>query len=124
MNSRIDTLRNLVCDPRISLLFLIPGIGETLRVKGKADILTDSNLCQSFSMNGKVPKSVLLISVDRVYFQCQKALIRSRLWNPASQISRSRLPSVGEMLEALSREPFDGRQYDEDYPERLRETLY
>ena len=74
-NNRIDTLRNLVADPRISLLFLIPGVGETLRINGRAEIATDPELCESFTLNGKAPVSVLVVTAERVYFQCPKALV-------------------------------------------------
>jgi PPOX class probable FMN-dependent enzyme len=123
-NNRLDTLRNLVHDPRISLLFLIPGVGETLRINGRADIVTEPELRASFTMQGKVPTSVLVVTVDRIYFQCQKALVRSRLWRQEAQIPRSNLPSTGQMLEALSSDGFDGAAYDRNYPEHMRKTIY
>ena len=123
-NNRLDTLRNLVRDPRISLLFLIPGVGETLRINGRAEIVTEPELCASFTMQGKVPTSVVVVTVERIYFQCQKALVRSRLWQADAQIPRSDLPSTGQMLEALSQEPFDGAAYDQDYPEHMKKTIY
>ncbi len=122
-NNRLDSLRNLVEDSRASLLFLIPGIGETLRINGNAYIVTDPDLRQAFEINGKLPASVVVFSVNRVYFQCQKALVRSGLWRQDSQIERSELPSTGEILQALA-DDFDGEQYDRDYPSRLRETIY
>ena len=97
-NNRIDSLRNLVRDPRISLLFMIPGIGNTLRINGRAEISTEPELCASFAMRGKLPKTVLVVTVERVYFQCPKALVRSRLWSADAQIARSELPSTGEIL--------------------------
>jgi len=123
-NNRIDTLRNLVRDPRISLLFLIPGIGETLRINGAAHIVTEPELCAAFTMQGKPPKCVLMVSVKSVYFQCQKALIRSRLWSADAQIPRSSLPSTGEILQALSEGTFDGPEYDRTYPEHMQRTIY
>ena len=123
-NNRIDTLKNIVRDPRVSLLFLIPGIGETLRVNGRAAISADPALCESFTVRGKAPRSVLVITVDRVYFQCQKALVRSKLWDPASRIERSALPSTGTMIAALSQGTVDGEAFDRAYPERLRQTIY
>lgn len=122
-NNRLDTLKNLVQDPRASLIFLIPGVGETLRVNGSAFISTDESLRQSFAINGKVPATVIEFRVGRVYFQCQKALARSRLWHSDSHIDRSELPSTGSILQALSSD-FDGGQYDRDYPERLKKTIY
>ena len=123
-NNRLDTLRNLVRDPRISLLFLIPGVGETLRINGHTDIVTDPALCASFTMQGKIPTSVLVITVERVYFQCQKALVRSRLWSAEAQIPRSALPSTGQILEARSQGDFDGAEYDRGYPEHMKKTIY
>ncbi len=123
-NNRIDSLRNLVRDPRISLLFLIPGVNETIRINGRADIVVDPDLCESFAINGKLPRSVLVVTVDRIYFQCQKALVRSRLWDAEAQISRSDLPSTGKMLEALSEDGFDGDAYDRNYPKRMQKTIY
>lgn len=123
-NNRLDSLRNLVRDARISLLFLIPGVAETMRINGLAQIVTDPELCQSFALRAKVPKCVLVISVERIYFQCPKALIRSRIWHADAQIPRSDLPSTGEMLEGLSSDSFDGAEYDRNYPERLKQTIY
>ena len=123
-NNRIDSLRNLVRDPRISLLFMIPGIGNTLRINGRAQISTDPELTASFAMRDKPPKSVLVVTAERVYFQCPKALVRSRLWSPEAQISRAELPSTGEILEALSKGSIDGAAYDAAYPQRLKETIY
>ena len=105
------------------LLFLIPGIGETLRVNGRATILQDNALQQSFTVNNKPPATVIEFKVERVYFQCQKALVRSGLWDPLAQIERSELPSIGTMIKTIKSD-FDGDQYDQDYPERLKQTLY
>ena len=123
-NNRVDGLRNLVRDPRISLLFMIPGIGNTLRINGRAEISVDPELCASFAMHGRVPKCVLVVTAERVYFQCPKALVRSRLWSQEAQIARSELPSTGEMLASLSKGAIDGEAYDAAYPQRLKETIY
>ena len=123
-NNRIDTLRNIVRDPRVSLLFLVPGVGETLRINGRAKISVDPELCASFDMNGKTPRSVIIVTADRVYFQCQKALARSRLWDPEAQVERKELPTAGKILQSLSRDEFDGEAYDRNYPERLKKTIY
>ncbi len=123
-NNRADTLRNLVVDPRISLLFLIPGVRETMRINGRAEIVIDPDLCASFAMQGKLPRSVLVVTADRVYFQCSKALVRSRLWDPAAQIERSELPSTGEMIADLIDKPFDAEAYDRGYPEHMKKTIY
>ena len=123
-NNRVDTLRNLVRDPRISLLFMIPGIGNTLRINGRAEISADPDLCASFAERGNAPRTALVVSVDRIYFQCPKALVRSRLWSADAQIARSDLPSTGEILEALTKGGIDGAAYDAAYPKRLDETIY
>jgi uncharacterized protein len=123
-NNRIDGLRNLVRDPRISLLFLIPGVGTTLRINGRAEISADPELCATFAMQGKAPRTVLVVTADRVYFQCPKALVRSRLWSAEAQVKPSELPSAGEVLQALSRGNIDGAAYDKAYPQRLKDTMY
>src|SRR5215211_528172 len=93
-NNRIDTLRNILGDPRVALLFLIPGCGETIRVNGRAEISIDPTLLQSSVVEGKAPRSVIVVSVDRVYYQCAKAIVRSRLWDASRHIDRSTLPSA------------------------------
>jgi PPOX class probable FMN-dependent enzyme len=123
-NNRVDSLRNIVRDPRIALLFMIPGIGETMRVNGDAHLSTDQALRESFAMDGKLPACVIVVSVREIYTQCQKALVRSKLWDPASQVPRASLPSVGTMLDAITDGAFGGKAYDEAYPERLKQTIY
>ena len=123
-NNRIDSLRNIVRDPRVSLLFLIPGVGETFRVIGRASISTDPALCESFIFAGKTPRAVIIVSVERVYFQCGKAIIRSKLWDPASLVDRKSLPSNGTILAAITKGEHGGEEYDKAYPARLRETIY
>ena len=123
-NNRIDGLRNLVRDPRISLLFLIPGVGTTLRINGRAEISVDPELCAGSAMQGKAPRTVLVVTAERVYFQCPKALVRSRLWSAEAHVKPSELPSAGEILQALSRGNIDGTAYDQAYPQRLKDTMY
>ncbi len=123
-NNRVDTLRNIVRDPRISLLFLIEGVGETIRVNGIAVIDTDPQLRESFMMKGKLPRSVITVTVEKIYFQCQKALVRAKLWEVDAQIPRTDLPSTGAMLQALSDETFDGNQYDRTYRKHLKKSIY
>jgi len=123
-NNRIDSLRNIVTDPRVALLFLIPGIGETLRVNGRARICTAPALLQRFVMAGQAPKCVLVIDVEAVYFQCARAIQRSRLWQPVEAGAPRAVPSPGSMLAALTDSAIDGEQYDRDLPERQRATLY
>lgn len=123
-NNRIDSLRNLIVDPRIALLFMIPGCDETLRVNGRAVISTDPALTGSFRLENKTPRVVLVVTVERVYFQCPKALVRSRLWDPARQVDRRSLPSSGAILAACSQGRVDADEHDRTYPERQKATLY
>ncbi len=123
-NNRLDTLRNLIRDDRIALLFLIPGIGETLRVNGRASISVAPELIERFPFRGTLPRSVIVVRTEAVYFQCPKALIRSELWNPEKHISRKSLPSTGTILADISKGMLDGAAYDSAYPERLRQTIY
>ncbi|MHB8877350.1 MAG: pyridoxamine 5'-phosphate oxidase family protein [Myxococcaceae bacterium] len=123
-NNRLDTLRNLVADPRIALLFLIPGVDETLRVNGRAILTVDPELCQSFAVEGKHPRCVVVVSVERVYYQCPKALVRSHLWDPSRHVDRALLPSSGQILAALRPGEIDGEAHDRAYPERLKQTIY
>jgi PPOX class probable FMN-dependent enzyme len=122
-NNRIDALRNLVRDPRISLLFLIPGIGRTLRINGRAAIRIDSELCETFKLEGKVPRSVIVVTVERVYTQCPRALIRAKLWDPSRQLDESALPSQGTIMKAIQ-ESFPGEEWDRNYAQRLKETMH
>ena len=123
-NNRTDSLRNLIADPRISLLFLIPGCGETIRVNGRAVISIDPALCESFTFAGKVPRSVIVVTVDRVYFQCAKAIVRSRLWDPATQIDRKLLPTAGTILAGISNGAIGGPEHDRTAAERIKATIY
>jgi uncharacterized protein len=123
-NNRIDSLRNLVRDPRVSLLFLIPGVGETMRVNGRAVISTDPKLTESFVFNGKTPKCVLVVTVERAYFQCTKAIIRSKLWDPATQVDRKTLPTPGSILAELTGGKMGGPEHDRLAPERIKQTIY
>ncbi|CAO3418041.1 pyridoxamine 5'-phosphate oxidase family protein [Azospirillum endophyticum] len=123
-NNRIDSLRNILADPRVGLLFLVPGLNETLRVNGRAVIDTDPALCESFAVDGKVPKSVLVVTIETVFFQCARALLRSRLWDPAAQVARNSLPSVGTLLAEASAGREGGDAYDRVAAEQLPKTLY
>ena len=123
-NNRIDSLRNIVRDPRVSLLFLVPGVGETFRVIGRASISTDPALTESFVFAGKTPRSVIVVAVESVYFQCSKAIIRSKLWDPSRHVERTSLPSNGTILAAITKGEVGGEEYDRAYPARLKETIY
>ena len=123
-NNRIDSLRNIVRDPKVALLFLIPGVGNTLRVNGRAEISVDPVLLDSFAVDDKPPRSVTVITVDAVYFQCARALVRSELWNPAHHRDPKELPSAGQILAALSDDKVGGEPYDREWPERAAKTLW
>ncbi|MEO8058634.1 MAG: pyridoxamine 5'-phosphate oxidase family protein [Burkholderiales bacterium] len=123
-NNRADSLRNIVADPKVALLFLIPGLGETLRVNGRASITTEPVLLARFEVQGACPKCVIRIEVDTVFFQCARAIQRSGLWQPAATDMRQRLPSPGTILAALTDGAFDGTTYDRELPARQRATLY
>ncbi|MCM2294466.1 pyridoxamine 5'-phosphate oxidase family protein [Allorhizobium sp. BGMRC 0089] len=122
-NNRIDNLKNIIADGRISLLFLVPGVGETLRVNGHASITAEAGMLERFSVEGKLPKTVILVKVETVYFHCAKAFMRSKLWDPESQIDRASLPSAGAILKHIVN-GFDGDTYDRDLPARSQATLY
>jgi hypothetical protein len=123
-NNRIDTMRNIVRDPRVALLFLIPGVGETLRINGRAVISIDPDLLQSFAVDNKLPRSVLVVTVERVYFQCSKAIVRSQLWDASRHVPRGALPSTGTIIAALSNGKVDGDAYDRELPIRIPQQLY
>jgi uncharacterized protein len=123
-NNRIDSLRNIIGDPRVALLFLIPGVGETIRVNGRASISTDPALLESFAINGKTPRTVIVVAVERVFFQCSKAIVRSKLWDPATHVARERLPTAGTILAGVSGGKIGGPEHDRGQPQRIKETLY
>lgn len=123
-NNRIDSLRNIIADPRVGLLFLVPGVNETLRVSGTATVSTDPDLIARCVVQGKPPTTVLVVSILSVFFQCARALVRSQLWSADAQIPRDALPSTGTMVAGLSQNAIDGVAYDRDLPERMRQTLY
>ena len=123
-NNRIDGFRNIVRDPRIALLFLIPGVGETLRVNGRASISIDPELMQTFAVNGKLPRCVLIVHVESIYFHCSKAIVRSKLWDEATNIDRKSLPSTGNIIAELSQGKLGGETYDREAPERIKAQLY
>ena len=123
-NNRIDGMRNLVRDPRIALLFLIPGVGETLRVNGRTTISVDPDLLQSFAIGGKLPRAVMLVTVERIYFHCSKAIVRSKLWSESTKVERASLPSTGTIIAELSNGKFGGESYDREAPARIQAELY
>ena len=123
-NNRVDSLRNIVRDPRIALLFLIPGAGTTLRVNGRAHLSVDPELLASFKVDGKAPRSVIVMEIDEIYFQCARAIVRSDLWNPEKRVDPSTLPTPGQILADMSENKVGGAEYDRIWPERARQTLW
>src|SRR3974390_1416684 len=123
-NNRIDGFRNIIRDPRIALLFLIPGVGETLRVNGRASISVDPELMQSFAVNGKQPRCVLIVHIESIFFHCSKAIVRSKLWDDATRIDRKSLPSPGTIIAELGQGKLGGESYDREAPERIQAMLY
>jgi PPOX class probable FMN-dependent enzyme len=123
-NNRIDSLRNVVRDPRVALMFLIPGSGNALRVHGRAVISIDSALLESFAVKGKAPRSVMVIAVTEVYFQCARALVRSQLWKPEHHVDPATLPSPGDILASMSKGEIGGRTYDAQWQERAEKTMW
>ena len=123
-NNRIDSLRNIITNPRVALLFLIPGVGETIRVIGRASISTDPALTETFIVNGKAPRSVIVVAVERVFYQCTKAIVRSKLWDPARHVDRKSLPSASTIFGEISGGKIGGPEHDRAQPQRIKETLY
>jgi PPOX class probable FMN-dependent enzyme len=123
-NNRIDSLRNIVADPRVALLFFIPGVGETLRVNGRARISVAPELLRRLAMDGTPPKCVIVVDIETVLFQCARAMQRSKLWADRSSAAPRTVPSAGTMLAALTDSAIDGAAYDRDLPQRQRATLY
>lgn len=123
-NNRIDSLRNVVRDPRVGLLFLIPGSGSTLRLNGRALVSVDPALLARFAVDGKAPRSVLVVTVEQLFFQCARAIVRSELWNPAHHVDPKALPTPGQILAEMSGERVGGEAYDKEWPERARKSLW
>jgi PPOX class probable FMN-dependent enzyme len=123
-NNRIDGFRNIMRDPRIALLFLIPGVGETLRVNGRAAISIDPGLMAKFAINGKLPRSVMIVHIESIFFHCSKAIVRAKLWDEATRVDRRSLPSTGAIIAELSDGKLGGEVYDREMPERIKAQLY
>lgn len=123
-NNRIDSLRNIVRDPRVALLFLIPGSGTTFRVNGRAVLSADPVLLDSFAVDGKAPRTVIVVTVEEAYFQCARAVARSGLWDPGKQVDPNALPTAGAMLAAVTSGAVGGEAYDREWPDRAAKTLW
>lgn len=123
-NNRIDSLRNIVRDPRCAFLFLIPGSGTTMRVNGRAHLSVDPDLLESFVVEDKAPRSVIVLEIDELYFQCARAIIRSELWNPDRHIDPASLPTPGQILASMTDNQVGGDSYDKAWPERAKQTMW
>lgn len=123
-NNRCDSLRNIIRDPRVALMFMIPGSNTTLRVNGRAVLETEPGLLEAFRMEGKLPRCVALVAIDAVYFQCARALMRGRVWDPASFIDPDSLPTAGDMLAAASAGEVGGAAYDAEWHGRAAASMW
>jgi len=123
-NNRTDSLRNIVRDPRVGLLFLIPGAGTTLRINGRARLDTDAALCESFAVDGRAPRCVIAIRTEAVYFQCARAVIRAGLWEAGRHVDTGALPTPGQILQSMSDSRIDGAAYDAEWPGRAAASLW
>jgi uncharacterized protein len=123
-NNRIDSLRNIVRDPRVAFLFLLPGSGTTFRANGRAHLSIDPDLLDSFEVEGKAPRSVIVMQIDELYFQCARAIVRSELWNPAKHLDPKSLPTPGEILASMTDNQVGGDAYDKAWPERAKQTMW
>jgi len=122
-NNRVDSLLNIVRDPRVALMFLIPGSNSVMRINGRAVVSVEPELLNSFEMDGRHPRSVVLITIEEAYFQCARAVMRAELWQPERQVAPHDLPSPGEMLKA-AKEDFDRETYDREWPARAAKTMW
>ena len=123
-NNRVDSLRNIVRDPRVALLFLIPGSGTTFRVNGRAHLTTDRATLDSFIVDGKAPRTVIVVEIDEMYFQCARAIVRSHLWDPTHHAEPGTIPTPGNVLATLSENRVGGQKYDEAWPARAAASLW
>jgi PPOX class probable FMN-dependent enzyme len=123
-NNRTDSLRNVIRDPRVALMFLIPGSSTTFRVNGRAVVSADPDLLASFAVDGKAPRTCLVVTVGEAYFQCGRAIVRSGLWKAEAQVDPQSLPSPGAMLAAMSENAIGGDEYDKGWPERAAASLW
>jgi predicted pyridoxine 5'-phosphate oxidase superfamily flavin-nucleotide-binding protein len=113
-----------VRNPRVALLFLIPGSGSTLRINGTAHVSTDPDLLASFKMEEKAPRTVIVMTVGEIYFQCARAIVRSDLWNPDKRVDPGSLPTPGQILASMSDNAVGGESYDREWPERAQKTMW
>ena len=123
-NNRVDSLANIVRDPRVSLMFMVPGSNNVIRVNGRAVVAVEPALLESFEMAGKHPRCVVVVTINEAYFQCARALIRSQLWSPEFYVDLASLPTPGKMTKEASHIPFDEQVYDREWSERAAKTMW
>ena len=123
-NNRVDSLRNIVRDPRVAMMFLVPGSGNALRLNGRAHLDTDPALLGAFAVDGKAPRSVMVVEVVELYFQCARAIVRAGLWDPARHVDPRTLPTPGDILAAMSAGRVGGRAYDDAWAGRAAATMW
>jgi len=123
-NNRADSLKNIIRDPRVALMFLIPGSGNTLRLNGRAFVDADPDLCASFAVDGQLPRSVIVITIEAVYFQCARAIVRSNLWSIEAQVDPATIPTPGQILAKLSDNRVGGDAYDQEWPVRAAKSMW
>lgn len=122
-NNRVDSLLNIVRDPRVALMFLIPGSNSVMRINGRAVVSVAPELLESFEMDGRHPRSVVVVTIEEAYFQCARAVMRAELWNAERQVAANDLPTPGDMLKA-AKQDFDRDTYDREWPERAAKTMW
>ncbi|MEP6827349.1 MAG: pyridoxamine 5'-phosphate oxidase family protein [Aestuariivirga sp.] len=122
--NRIDSMRNIVADPRVALLFLLPGSGTTFRINGIAKLTADEDLCKSFEMEGKLPRSVIVVQIEAIYFQCARAVIRAGLWDSTRHIAPDQIPSAGQILDSMTSGEINGSKYDAEWPGRAKTSMW
>lgn len=123
-NNRVDSLINIVRDPRVALMMLIPGSGTCIRVNGKARLVIEPAVLEAYKMENQLPRSVIEITVDEIYFQCARAVHRADLWNPDRHVGETDIPSPGAILQEMSQHSIDGTKYDKEWPERAAKTMW
>lgn len=123
-NNRIDTLRNIVRDPRVSLMFLVPGSATVIRVNGTAKISADAEVLTKYQTRGALPRSVTMVRINEIYFQCARAVMRAKLWGGGLGVDPKSLPTAGEILESMTKREIDGTAYDKEWPGRAAKTMW
>jgi hypothetical protein len=123
-NNRLDSLRNIVRDPRVALLFLIPGSGTTLRINGQAYLTADPDVLERYAVDRKTPRSVIVIAIEEIYFQCARAVARADIWNAEKHVDPANLPTPGDILATQSAGKEGGKTYDQTWPDRAAKTMW